>query len=124
MFEYILRLFILVPMIGGLAWGSLWLWRKAQMGLPMQGGNVRAAQMVDVVPLGPGSKLAVVAFGGREAAMAVDPESEFGRCVEVFGFQRAGAAFLIATTFDQALQNSGLGVVRELARLERPFRFA
>lgn len=71
MFEYILRLFILVPMIGGLAWGSLWLWRKAQMGLPMQGGALRAAQMVDVVPLGPGSKLAVVAFGGRELLVAV-----------------------------------------------------
>jgi flagellar protein FliO/FliZ len=71
MFEYILRLFILVPMIGGLAWGSLWLWRKAQTGLPMQGGPLRAAHMVDVVPLGPGSKLAVVAFGGRELLVAV-----------------------------------------------------
>jgi flagellar protein FliO/FliZ len=71
MFEYILRLLILVPMVGGLAWGSLWLWRRAQMGLPMQGGTVRAAQMVDVVPLGPGSKLAVVAFGGRELLVAI-----------------------------------------------------
>ena len=71
MFEYILRLFILVPMIGGLAWGSLWLWRKAQMGLPMQGGSIRAAHMIDVLPLGAGSKLAVVAFGGRELLIAV-----------------------------------------------------
>jgi flagellar protein FliO/FliZ len=71
MFEYILRLFILVPMIGGLAWGSLWLWRKAQMGLPVNGSAIRAAQMVDVLPLGPGSKLAVVAFGGRELLIAV-----------------------------------------------------
>ena len=74
MFEYILRLFILVPMIGGLAWGSLWLWRKAQMGLPMQGGSARAAQMVDVLPLGPGTKLAVVAFGvGLTLALTVSP---------------------------------------------------
>lgn len=71
MFEYILRLLILVPMVGGLAWGSLWLWRKAQLRLPLQGGTVRAAQMVDVVPLGPGSKLAVVAFGGRELLVAI-----------------------------------------------------
>lgn len=71
MFEYILRLFILVPMVGGLAWVSLWLWRKAQMGLPMQGASVRAAQMIDVVPLGPGSKLAVVSFGGRDVLIAV-----------------------------------------------------
>jgi flagellar protein FliO/FliZ len=71
MFEYILRLFILVPMIGGLAWGSLWLWRKTQIGLPMRGGPIRAAQMIDVVPLGAGSKLAVVNFGGRELLIAV-----------------------------------------------------
>jgi flagellar protein FliO/FliZ len=71
MFEYILRLFILVPMVGGLAWGSLWLWRKTQMGLPLQGSNIRAAQVIDAVPLGPGNKLAVVAFGGRELLVAV-----------------------------------------------------
>ena len=41
------------------------------MGLPMQGGSARAAQMVDVLPLGPGTKLAVVAFGGREVLIAV-----------------------------------------------------
>ncbi len=60
----------------------------------------------------------------REATMPVDPEREFGGRGKGFRFQRAGAAFLLATTLDQALQNRGLGVVRELTRLERPFRIA
>ncbi|MGL3820357.1 FliO/MopB family protein [Sphingopyxis sp. R3-92] len=73
MLEYILRLLILLPMIGGLAWGSLWLWKRVQMGVPLVGGNAkeRAIQMVDILPLGPGSKLAVVEFGGRQILIAV-----------------------------------------------------
>lgn len=73
MFEYILRLLILLPLIGGLAWGSLWLWKRVQMGVPLVGGNTkaRAIQMVDVLPLGPGAKLAVVEFGGRQILIAV-----------------------------------------------------
>ena len=31
MFEYILRLLILLPLVGGMAWGSLWLWKRVQM---------------------------------------------------------------------------------------------
>lgn len=73
MFEYILRLLILLPMIGGLAWGSLWLWKRVQMGVPLTGGTAkaRAIQMVDVLPLGPGAKLAVVDFGGQQILIAV-----------------------------------------------------
>ena len=73
MFEYILRLLILLPLIGGLAWGSLWLWKRVQMGVPLVGGNAkaRAIQMVDVLPLGPGSKLAVVEFAGQQILIAV-----------------------------------------------------
>jgi flagellar protein FliO/FliZ len=71
MFEYVLRLCILIPFVGGLAWGSLWLWRRAQLGLPSTGGQVRAARMVDVVSLGASGKLAVIEFGGRELLIAV-----------------------------------------------------
>ncbi len=71
MTEYILRLFILIPMVGGLAWGSLWLWRRVQLGLPMQNAVMRPARMVDVMPLGTSGKLAVVEFGGRELLIAV-----------------------------------------------------
>ena len=71
MTEYILRLFILIPMVGGLAWGSLWLWRRVQLGLPVQGAATRPARMIDVMPLGTSGKLAVVEFGGRELLIAV-----------------------------------------------------
>lgn len=71
MFEYILRLFILVPLVGGLAWGSLWLWRRVQLGLPVQGATSKPARMIDVLPMGTSGKLAVVEFGGRELLIAV-----------------------------------------------------
>ncbi len=77
MFEYILRLFILVPLVGGMAWGSLWLWRKSQLGMPVIPGFSlaakpgRKAQLVDVVPLGNGSKMVVVEFGDKELLIAV-----------------------------------------------------
>lgn len=75
--EYILRLFILVPLVGGMAWGSLWLWRKAQLGIPgipglsLQNRPERKARLVDVVPMGAGSKIVVVDFGDKELLVAV-----------------------------------------------------
>lgn len=74
MLEYILRLLILLPLVGGMAWGSLWLWKRVQMGVPLVGGGAtkaRAIEMVDVLPLGPGSKLAVVEFAGQRILVAV-----------------------------------------------------
>ena len=75
MFEYILRLLILLPLVGGMAWGSLWLWKRVQMGVPLVGGTarVRAVELIDVLPLGPGSKLAVVEFAGQRILVAVSP---------------------------------------------------
>ncbi len=72
--EYILRLVALIPMVGGLAWGSLWMWKKLQLGLPAQGGakdNSRSLRIVEVLPLGLGSKLAIVEFQGRELLVSV-----------------------------------------------------
>lgn len=72
MLEYIVRLLILLPIVGGMAWGSLWLWKKAQMGLPMSAQKQgRAVEMVGILPLGPGSKLAVVEFGGKQILLAI-----------------------------------------------------
>jgi flagellar protein FliO/FliZ len=71
MTEYILRLFILVPLVGGMAWGSLWLWRRVQLGLPVQGAIAKPARMIDVLPMGTSGKLAVIEFGGRELLIAV-----------------------------------------------------
>lgn len=69
--DYFLRLFVLLPVVAGLAWGSLWLWRRVQMGLPIKAASRRAAHVVDVLPMGPGTKLAVVDFGGKQLLVAV-----------------------------------------------------
>lgn len=69
--EYILRLVILVPLVGALAWGSLWLWRRVQIGLPVMRVPERQLKVVDAVPLGVGSKLAVVRFDDRDFLVAV-----------------------------------------------------
>lgn len=72
MLEYILRLLILLPIVGGMAWGSLWLWKRVQMGVPLTGQRPdQPVQMVGVLPLGPGSKLAVVEFAGQRILVAV-----------------------------------------------------
>ena len=71
MLEYLLRLALLIPLVGGLAWGSLWLWRRVQLGMPLSPQKHRAASIVDVLPMGTGGKLAVVHFGGRHLLVAV-----------------------------------------------------
>jgi flagellar protein FliO/FliZ len=70
MTEYFLRLLMLVPMVGGLAWGSLWLWKRVQLGLPARRVADRAAAVVDVLTLGTSGKLAVVKFGGKTLLVA------------------------------------------------------
>ena len=74
MFESILRLLILLPLVGGMAWGSLWLWKRVQMGVPLTPGGAKQArpvEMIGVLPLGPGTKLAVVEFAGQQILLAV-----------------------------------------------------
>lgn len=72
MTAYILRLVILLPLVGGLAWASLWLLRRAQIGLPLsRAGQDRALQVIDAVPMGTGSKIAVVRFDDRNFLVAV-----------------------------------------------------
>ncbi len=69
--EYLLRLFLLVPLIGGMAWGSLWLWRRVQLGLPVKPATDRPVRIVDIVTLGTNGKLAVVEFRGREILVGI-----------------------------------------------------
>lgn len=69
--EYILRLVALIPVVGGLAWGSLWMWKRLQLGMPGQTSQTRTVRITEVVPLGLGSKLAVIEFAGRELLVSV-----------------------------------------------------
>ena len=70
-FAYIIKLVILIPVVAGLAWGSLWLWRKAQQGIGGAGRRERLVTLLDATPLGATAKLAVVEFEGRRLLLAV-----------------------------------------------------
>ena len=61
--EYFGRLLLIMPLIGGMAWGSLWLWKKLQIGLPLKSQATRTVRVVDAVSLGGTGRLLVVEFG-------------------------------------------------------------
>ena len=66
MLEYILKLVLLVPLVSGLAWACLWLWKRAQTGLLAAPGNDdRALKVVEIATLGPQTRLALVECDGR-----------------------------------------------------------
>lgn len=68
--DYLLRLLILLPLVAGLAFGSLWLWRRLQPGLAI-GQRERAVKIVDAIPVGPMGRLAVVEFANRRFLVSV-----------------------------------------------------
>ena len=70
MWAYLLKLVILIPLVGGLAYGSLWLWRRVQPGMAM-GQREKAVKLVDAVPLGATGRLAVVDFADKRLLLAV-----------------------------------------------------
>ncbi|TVV73175.1 FliO/MopB family protein [Sphingomonas solaris] len=70
MTAYILRLLILLPLVAGMAFGALWLWRRVQPGLSL-GQRDRAIKVVDAIPMGATGRLAVVEFGGKRLLLAV-----------------------------------------------------
>jgi flagellar protein FliO/FliZ len=70
MLDYLLRLLLLVPLVGGLAYGSLWLWRKLQPGMAI-GNRERALKVVDAIPMGATGRLAVVEFANRHILISV-----------------------------------------------------
>ena len=65
MLWYILKLLVLLPLIGGMIWGSLKLSRMMQqkLGAPQGGRSVR---IVETLMLSPTIRLAVMEFHGRE----------------------------------------------------------
>ncbi|MBP8232002.1 flagellar biosynthetic protein FliO [Rhizorhabdus sp.] len=70
MLDYLLRLLLLVPLVGGLAYGSLWLWRKLQPGMAI-GNRERALKVIDAIPMGATGRLAVVEFANRHILISV-----------------------------------------------------
>jgi flagellar protein FliO/FliZ len=70
MVDYLLRLLLLVPLVGGLAFGSLWLWRKLQPGMAL-GQRTRSIKVIDAIPMGATGRLAVVEFANRRILLSV-----------------------------------------------------
>jgi flagellar protein FliO/FliZ len=75
MLWYIVKLIILLPLIGGMIWGSLKLAQKMQAkiggGVGGRGGAARSVRITETVMLSPTLKLAVLEFHGREILVSV-----------------------------------------------------
>ncbi|MFN4112585.1 MAG: flagellar biosynthetic protein FliO [Sphingomonadaceae bacterium] len=64
---YLAKMLLLVPLLGLMIWGSLKLTQRVQQKLTgRMAGQVQRARLVETTFLGPGLKLAVVEFRGRE----------------------------------------------------------
>jgi flagellar protein FliO/FliZ len=70
MIWYFVKLLILLPLVGGMAFGALWLWRKYQAGM-MVGQNDRSLKLLEALPMGTFGKLAVVEFEGKKILLSV-----------------------------------------------------
>ena len=67
---YIIKLFIMLPLIGLMIYGCLWLYRKYQPQMMMRPSS-GTLNVIETLPLGVQSKLAVVEFDGRKILLAV-----------------------------------------------------
>lgn len=65
MLWYVLKLIVLLPLIGALAWGTLVLARRMQQRAGI-GGGTKSVRIVETTMLSPTLKLAVIEFHGRE----------------------------------------------------------
>lgn len=70
MLWYFIKLAVMLPMVAGMAYGALWLWRKYQPGM-MGAQNERAIKVVETMPMGTFGKLAVVEFDGQRLLISV-----------------------------------------------------
>ena len=68
---YFLKLLILLPLVAGMAYAALWLWRKYQPGMIGAGQRDRLVKIVEVLPMGTLGKLAVVEFEGKRLLLSV-----------------------------------------------------
>lgn len=64
MLWYVIKLLVLLPLIGLLAWASLGFARKLQARAGAGGG--KSARVIETIMLSPTLRLAVIEFHGRE----------------------------------------------------------
>lgn len=66
MIWYLIKLIVLLPLIGGLAWGTLKLAQRMQAKLGQAPGTAKSVRIIETTMLSPTLKLAVIEFHGRE----------------------------------------------------------
>jgi flagellar protein FliO/FliZ len=71
MLWYVVKLIVLLPLIGLLAWGSLKLAQRMQAKFGVVPGGARAVRVVETTMLSPTLKLAVLEFHGREILVSL-----------------------------------------------------
>ncbi|MGB3378431.1 flagellar biosynthetic protein FliO [Allopontixanthobacter sediminis] len=62
---YILKLVLMLPLLAGMIWGSLWLTKKLQARMTSP-DRQKSARLLEITMLSPGIRLAVIEFHGRE----------------------------------------------------------
>lgn len=70
LWSYILKLFVLLPLVCGLMVGCLWLWRRLESRMPGQPAN-RTIKVQETMILSPGLRLAVIEFEGQKLLVSV-----------------------------------------------------
>ena len=70
MTSYILKLLVLIPLVCGMAFGALYLWRRLQPGFVV-GQRDRRLRLVEALPMGATGRLAVVEFGDKQLLISV-----------------------------------------------------
>lgn len=70
LWSYILKLFVLLPLVCGLMVGCLWLWRRLESRMGTQQAN-RAIKVQETMMLSPGLRLAVLEFEGQKLLVSV-----------------------------------------------------
>ena len=70
LWSYILKLFVLLPLVCGLMIGCLWLWRRLEGRMGTQQAN-RAIKVQETMMLSPGLRLAVLEFEGQKLLVSV-----------------------------------------------------
>lgn len=67
---YIVKLLIILPLMAGLIYGALWLYRKYQPGL-VQSPSDRELKCVESLPMGTAGKLSIIDFAGQKVLISV-----------------------------------------------------
>ena len=70
LWSYILKLFVLLPLVCGLMVGCLWLWRRLESRMPGKPAN-RTIKIQETMMLSPGLRLAVIEFEGQKLLVSV-----------------------------------------------------